>query len=247
MNKRYPTPHIAAKPEDFARTVLMPGDPMRSRFIAKNFLTGAKLINNVRGVQGYTGTYKGTKISVMASGMGMPSMAIYSHELFNFFNVDNIIRVGSAGAMRPEIGLMDLILASGASTDSSFAHKFSFLGAFAPTASFGLLRTAADTADEIGVKYRVGNVLSSDVFYEEDFALEEPSYKKWARMGVLAVEMETAALYMNASWSGKNALSMLTVSDNLTDGTALTAKEREKSFIEMITLALETARKLVKK
>ncbi len=245
--KKYPTPHIAAKPEDFAKTVLMPGDPLRSRFIAKNYLTDAKLINNIRGVQGYTGTYKGTRVSVMASGMGMPSMAIYSHELFNFFEVDNIIRVGSAGAMRSNIELMDLVLAAGASTDSSYAHKFSFLGSFAPIASFNLLRTAADTADEIGIKTHVGNVLSSDVFYEEDFTLEEPSYKKWARMGVLAVEMETAALYMNAAWAGKNALSMLTISDKLTDGTSLTAKEREKSFIEMITLALETARKLDKK
>ena len=175
MKKNYPTPHILAKPEDFAKTVLMPGDPMRSRFIAKNYLTNAKLINNIRGIQGYTGTYKGTKVSVMASGMGMPSMAIYSHELFNFFGVENIIRVGSAGALRSDIALMDLVLASGASTDSSYAHKFSFLGSFAPTASFGLLRQAADTADEIGLNIHVGNVLSSDVFYEEDFTLEEPS------------------------------------------------------------------------
>lgn len=244
MKKNYPTPHIAATPDDFAKTVLMPGDPLRSRFIAENYLTNAKLVNNVRGVQGYTGEYKGARVSVMASGMGMPSMAIYSHELFNFFDVDNIIRIGSAGAMNPELSLMDLVLASGACTDSSYAQRFFPQGSFAPIASFSLLRAAAEIAEETGLRIHVGNVLSSDVFYEENSYLEEPSYKNWARMGVLAVEMETAALYMNASRAGKNALAMLTVSDKLTDSASLTAEEREKALTDMITLALETARKI---
>ena len=244
MNKPYPTPHIAAAPEDFAKTVLMPGDPLRSKYIAENYLTDARLVNNVRGVQGYTGTYRGVPVSVMASGMGMPSMAIYSHELFNFFDVDNIIRIGSAGAIVPDIALRDVILASGACTDSAFAHKFGLPGTFAPTASYKILRTAADAAGEIGLNIRVGSILSSDVFYDDPDASPEPSYKKWARVGVLAVEMEAAALYMNAARAGKNALAILTVSDNLTDGSALDAKARELSFGDMMRLALETAVKL---
>ena len=244
MKKPYPTPHIAAAPEDFAKTVLMPGDPLRSKFIAENFITDARLVNNVRGVQGYTGTYRGVPVSVMASGMGIPSMAIYSHELFNFFGVENIIRIGSAGAMLPDIELRDVILALGACTDSAFADKFGLPGTFAPTANYKLLRTASDAAEGAGLAVRVGNVLSSDVFYEDPEVSSEPSYKKWARMGVLAVEMESAALYMNAARAGKNALAILTVSDNLPNGSALDADSRERSFTDMVHLALETAFRL---
>ena len=239
----YPTPHINATPEDFAKTVLMPGDPLRAKFIAENFLTNAKLINNVRGIHGYTGTYKGTPVSVMASGMGMPSIGIYSYELFNFFDVDNIIRVGSAGGMNKDIKVRDIIIAQGACTDSNYAHTFNLPGTFAPIADFNLLKTAVKKADELSLSYSVGNVLSSDVFYNDFEGVPEnmTSSALWGKMGVLGVEMEAAALYMNAARSGKSALAILTVSDHLLTGESLSSEERQNSFTDMMTLSLETA------
>lgn len=239
----YPTPHINATPEDFAKTVLMPGDPLRAKFIAENFLTGAKLVNNVRGIHGYTGTYKNTPVSVMASGMGMPSIGIYSYELFNFFDVDNIIRVGSAGGMNKNIKVRDIIIAQGACTDSNYAHTFNLPGTFAPIADFNILKTAVTKADELSLSYSVGNVLSSDVFYNDFEGVPEnmTSSALWGKMGVLGVEMEAAALYMNAARSGKSALAILTVSDHLLTGESLSSEERQNSFTDMMTLSLETA------
>ncbi len=239
----YPTPHINAKPEDFGKTVLMPGDPLRSKFIAENFLENARLVNNVRGVQGYTGTYNGTTVSVMASGMGMPSIGIYSYELFNFFGVENIIRVGSAGGMCDRVKIRDIILAEGACTNSNYAHNFGFPGTFAPIASFDLLKSAAQIAERDGLSYVVGNVLSSDTFYNDEANLPESmrSTPQWAKMGVLSVEMEAAALYMNAARANKNALAILTVSDHLLTGESLSSEERQNSFTEMMKLALDIA------
>ena len=239
----YPTPHINAKPEDFAKTVLMPGDPLRSKFIAENFLDNPRLVNNVRGIHGYTGTYKGVPVSVMASGMGMPSIGIYSYELFNFFGVENIIRVGSAGGMSESVKVRDIILAQGACTNSSFAHNFNLPGTFAPIADFNLLRKTVETAEDLGISYKVGNVLSSDTFYNDDLGLvpEMTSTALWGKMGVLGVEMEAAALYMNAARSGKNALAILTVSDHLLTGESLSSDDRQNSFTDMMKLSLETA------
>lgn len=249
MNKKpYPTPHINACPEDFGKTVLMPGDPLRAKFIAGNFLTDAKLINNVRSVYGYTGFYDGVKITVMASGMGMPSIGIYSYELFNFFGVQNIIRIGSAGAYSEKVKVRDIVIAEGACTDSSYAEQFNLPGTFAPIASFKLLKTAAEIAEKENLNYYVGNILSSDRFYGDNTGL--PEYKNpvnaWGKMGVLAVEMETAALYMNAARCGKNALSICTVSDHLITHEETTAEERQNSFTEMMELALKTAVELEK-
>lgn len=242
----YPTPHINASPDDFAKTVLMPGDPLRSKFIAENFLDNAALINNVRGIHGYTGTYKGERVSVMASGMGMPSIGIYSYELFNFFGVDNIMRIGSAGAMNENVKVRDIILGMGSCTDSNYAHQYHLPGTFAPVASYKMLKTCADIADEMKLSYHVGNLLSSDVFYNDEENLQEnfKSLNSWNKMGVLAVEMESAALYMNAARSGKNALAVCTVSDHLITGESLSAELRQNSFTDMMTLALETAIKL---
>ncbi len=235
----YPTPHINATPADFAPTVLMPGDPLRAKFIAETFLENAKLVNNVRGIQGYTGTYEGTRVSVMASGMGMPSMGIYSYELFNFFDVQNILRIGSAGAYRANIRVRDIVLGMGACTNSNYAEQYGLSGTFAPIADWSLLRTCADTADEMGLCFHVGNILSSDTFYRDD-----ESVPAWAKMGVLAIEMEAAALYMNAARCGKRALAICTVSDHLITGEATTAEERQSSFTEMMELALKTVKKL---
>lgn len=231
------TPHINAAADAFAETVLMPGDPKRSKFIAENFLKSAKLVNDVRGVQGYTGVYKGVPVSVMASGMGMPSMAIYSYELFNFFEVENIIRVGSAGAYKKDINLRDIVIASGACTDSSYVKHLDLPGDFAPVADFGLLKKSVTKAEELKLCYHIGNVLSTDVFYSNT----ESQLKKWGKVGVLAVEMEAAALYTNAAISGKSALAICTISDSLVTGEALPPEDRELSFSDMITLALETA------
>ena len=239
----YPTPHINATPADFAKTVLMPGDPLRAKFIAENFLADAKLVNNVRGIHGYTGTYKGTPVSVMASGMGMPSIGIYSYELFNFFDVENIIRVGSAGGMSEKVKVRDIIIAQGACTDSNFAHTFNLPGTFAPIADFNILKTAVNKADELSLKYCVGNVLSSDVFYGDMQGVPEAMTPAaiWGKMGVLGVEMEAAALYMNAARAGKNALAILTVSDHLLTGESLSAEDRQNTFTDMMKLSLETA------
>lgn len=246
MSNAYPTPHINAKPEDFASTVLMPGDPLRAKFIAENFLTDAKLINNVRGIQGYTGRYNATRVSVMASGMGMPSIGIYSYELYNVFGVKNIMRIGSAGAMADQVRVRDIVMGMGASTDSNFAHQFHLPGTLAPLCSYGMLKACTETAEEMGVTYHVGNLLSTDVFYGDEAALppDMRSTPQWSKMGVLAVEMEAAALYMNAARSGKNALAICTVSDHLLTGEATTAEERQNSFTEMMELALKTAVKL---
>ena len=237
------TPHIGAEKGDFADTVLMPGDPLRSRFIAENFLNNAKLVNDIRGVQGYTGLYKGEKISVMASGMGMPSIGIYSYELYNFFGVENIIRVGSAGSYRADVKLRDIVLAQAACTDSNFVKQFGLPGDFSPIADFGLLTKAVSKAKALGLNCHIGIVLSSDRFYGDSKGL--PDWKQpvslWAKMGVLAVEMEAAALYMNAARAGKRALCICTVSDSLITGEETTAGERQSSFTDMIKLALETA------
>lgn len=236
-NKPYPTPHINATPADFAETVLMPGDPKRSEFIAREFLTDALLVNDVRGVKGYTGYYKGKRVSCMASGMGMPSMGIYSYELFNFFGVENIIRVGSAGAFQPDMNLGDLVFAMSASTDSNYLRSFGLPGDYAPTASEKLLLDAVDNAKAKGLRYFAGNIVSSDIFYNPDPTVN----KRWAEMGVLAVDMEAAALYANAAVAGKNALTVLTVSDQLVRDEHLTSEERQNSFADMIALALDIA------
>ncbi len=243
MSKLYPTPHINAKPGDFAKTVLMPGDPLRAEFIAKNFLENPKLVNNVRGVNGYTGRYNGTEVSVMASGMGMPSIAIYSHELYNVFGVENIIRVGSAGALHANIPLKEIIIAQGASTNSNYASAFNIPGSYAPICSYDLLKTATTEADKINASYMVGNVLSSDAFYSDEGCLpvEQRSTAIWAKLGVLAVEMEAAALYINAARYNKNALAILTVSDNVVTGESTSSEERQVSFTTMMELALNTA------
>ena len=233
------TAHNSAKKGDFAKTVLMPGDPKRSRFIAENFLENAVLVNDVRGIQGYTGTYKGVPVSVMASGMGMPSMAIYSYELFNFYDVENIIRVGSAGSINKDISINDIVIGMGACTTSAFARQYNLGGDFSAICSYELLKQCMNTAEELGLrdKCHVGNIISSDAFYGES-----PDFiKKWGDMGVMAIEMEAAALYMNAAQAGKNALAVCTVSDHLLKGEALSSEEREKSFTEMMKLALETA------
>lgn len=232
-----PTAHNNAKAGDFAKTVLMPGDPLRAKYIAENFLTDAVLVNNVRGVNGYTGLYNGKRVSVMASGMGMPSMGIYSYELFKFYDVDNIIRIGTAGSLQPDLKIRDLAIAMGACTDSNYAAQYELPGTFAPIASFDLLRKAVDQTEKMGnISYKVGNVASSDVFYSE-----RPTMEAWQKMGVLAVEMETAALYMNAARTGKNALTICTISDSLVTGEVTTSEERQTSFADMMKVALEIA------
>ena len=233
----YPTPHIAATPADIAPTVLMPGDPLRAKFIAETYLEDRVLFNNVRGVQGYTGTYRGHRVSVMASGMGMPSIGIYSYELYHFFGVKNILRVGSAGAMQAHVNLRDIVLGQGACTDSRYANQYTLPGTFAPIADFDLLTIAKRITREHGVPHHVGNLVSSDVFYNE----YPDSTAKWASMGVLAVEMEAAALYMNAARAGRRALAICTISDHLLRDEATTSEERQNSFTQMMEIALETA------
>ena len=238
-----PTPHISAEAGAFGKTVLMPGDPLRARFIAENFLGSPVLVNNVRGVQGYTGTYQGVRVSVMASGMGMPSMGIYSHELYNGYGVENIIRVGSAGAIQEQIALYDLVIAQGACTDSNFAAQFHLPGTFAPIADYRLLSQAVRAAQNRGAVYHVGNVNSSDVFYGDHAGVPEGLDSVYAlkKMGVLALEMEAAALYMNAARYGKRALCICTVSDHVLKGTQTTAQERQTAFTAMMQVALDTA------
>jgi purine-nucleoside phosphorylase len=238
-----PTPHISANPGAFGKTVLMPGDPLRAKFIAENFLENPILVNNVRGVQGHTGYYKGVKVSVMASGMGMPSMGIYSHELYNGYGVENIIRVGSAGAIQEHIHLYDLVLAQGACTDSNFASQFHLPGTFAPIASYELLSAAVAAAKANGAVYHVGNVNSSDVFYGDHAGVPEglDSVYGLKKMGVLALEMEAAALYMNAARYGKRALCICTISDHILTGQVTTSEERQTAFTAMMQVALDTA------
>ena len=215
----------------------MPGDPLRSKFVAETFLENPKLVNNVRGIQGYTGTYRGVPVSVMASGMGMPSIGIYSYELFNFFGVENIIRIGSAGGLADNVQLRDIIIGMGACTNSSYQDQYGLGGNFAPIADFELLSRAVEEAKAIGVRYQVGNLLSSDVFYNAN-----PNFNNgWYNMGVLGVEMEAAALYMNAAAAGKRALAICTVSDHIMRGEALDADARQTTFTDMMTIALNVA------
>ena len=232
-----PTPHITAKEGDFARTVLMPGDPLRAKFIAENFLDKTRLVNNLRGIQGYTGYYKNKRVSVMASGMGQPSIGIYSYELFNFYDVENIIRVGSCGCFDKDLHVRDLILAMGACTNGNYAAQYNLPGTFCPIADFELLKKAASECEKKTLNYKVGNVLSSDMFYDD-----ADSGMLWTKMGVLGVEMEAAALYMNAARAGKKALAVLSVSDSFVHKEEnLSGDEREKSFTDMMKVALEIA------
>lgn len=238
MSDNIPTPHIKAAKGDIAESVLMPGDPLRARFIAENYLENVSCFNKVRGMLGFTGTYKGKRVSVMGSGMGMPSIGIYSYELYNFYDVKNIIRIGSAGALQDDVKVRDIVIAIGACTDSNYGFQYELGGLFAPTASYNLLSNAVELSKKIPVNTHVGNICSSDGFYtDEKFA------RKWRNMGVLAVEMEAAALYMNAARSGKNALCILTVSDHVFKRESLSSDEREKGFGNMVGLALDTVLK----
>ncbi len=236
-----PTPHIAANVGDFAKTVLMPGDPLRAKMIAETFLTDAKLINNIRGIHGYTGTYNGARVSVMASGMGMPSIGIYSYELFNYYDVDNIIRVGTAGSINTDVKVRDVVIGQGACTDSNFASQYALPGTFAPIASYKLVEAAVQEARALGVNWHVGNIISSDRFYNDAVNTLD-----WAKMGVMAVEMEAAALYMTAARAGKNALAVCTISDHIITGEITTPEERQNSFTDMMKIALNIAAKFDK-
>ncbi|MBQ3169518.1 MAG: purine-nucleoside phosphorylase [Clostridia bacterium] len=231
-----PTPHITAKPGDFAPTVLMPGDPLRSKFIAETFLENPVLVNNVRGVHGYTGTYNGKKVTVMASGMGMPAIGIYSYELFNFYGVENIIRIGSAGMISQKLKVRDIVAGMSAYTNSSFGKQFGFDGNLAPSCDFDLLMKAVEAGKKIGQELVCGPVYSSDCFYDESEPLG-----KLQKLGVLAVEMEAAALYLNAARAGKKALALLTISDNPFTGEGLSAEDRQNTFTQMMKIALEIA------
>ena len=228
-----PTPHIGAQYGEIAETVLMAGDPLRAKFIADNFLTNPVQFNEVRGMLGYTGTYGGKRVSVMGHGMGIPSIGIYSYELYNFYGVNTIIRVGSAGSYHPDLKLGDLVIAQGACTDSNYGAQFGLPGTFAPIADFDLLRKAAAACEERGLHYMVGNILSSDVFYSDN-----PQSESWRKMGVLAVEMEAAALYMNAARSGNRALVICTISDHILTGEEMSADERRTTFTNMMEVAL---------
>jgi purine-nucleoside phosphorylase len=227
-----PTPHIGAKRGEIAETVIMAGDPLRAKLMAERYLENPVLYNNVRGMLGYTGTYKGKRVSVQGHGMGIPSIGIYSYELFNFYGVKTIIRVGSAGSMNKDLKIGDLVLAMGACTNSNYAAQFHLPGTFAPIADFQLLRAAAEAAERLGYRYKVGNVYSSDTFYDEN-----PATAQWQNMGVLAVEMEAPALYMNAARSGNRALCLCTISDSLITGEVTTAEERQNNFTKMMDVA----------
>lgn len=233
------TPHNSAAPGDFAKTVLMPGDPLRAQFIAETFLQDRKLVNNIRGVQGYTGTYKGVAVSVMASGMGMPSMGIYSNELYTHYGVENIIRVGSAGGLREDLELGCVVAGMGACTDSNWASQYDLGGSFAPICDYDLLTAAVESAKELGVKMPVGNLFSSDLFYDLP-----GRNMRFAKMGALAVEMEAAALYCTAAYCGKRALAICSISDDLIGGKCLSAEERQTAFTNMMKIGLEIAVKM---
>lgn len=230
-----PTPHITAKEGDYAKTVLMPGDPLRAKFIADTYLENPVQVNSIRGMLGFTGTYKGKPVSIQGSGMGMPSIGIYSYELYNFYDVENIIRIGSAGAIDLDLNIGDIVIGMGACTDSNFASTYNIPGTYAPIASYDLVEKAVKSTRAKGVKYKIGNILSSDVFYGDD----ETAMKAWQKMGVLAVEMEAAALYMNAARCSKGALCIATISDTIFKGQATTAEERQNTFTQMMEIALE--------
>ena len=231
-----PTPHITAKEGDFARTVLMPGDPLRSKFIAEHFLTNARLVNNTRGVQGYTGEYNGKLVSVMASGMGMPSIGISSYARFHFYGVENIIRLGSAGIISQKLKLRDIVAGQSCYTNSNFGRQYGFDGNVAPCCSYKLLSAAMEAGRRIGQEPIPGALYSSDIFYDE-----AGNAGKLEKLGVLAVEMEGAALYLNAARAGKNALCLCTISDNPVTGEELNAEERQNTFTTMMKIALEIA------
>lgn len=232
MATKTPTPHIGANYGDIAETVIMAGDPLRVKLMAERFLENPVQFNNVRGMLGYTGTYQGKRVSVMGHGMGIPSIGIYTYELYNFYDVKTIIRVGSTGSIQEDLHVGDLVIAQGACTNSNYASQFELPGTFAPIADFDLMRQAADACDRLGYRYRVGNVLTSDTFYSENAHND-----KWINMGVLAVEMEIAGLYMNAARAGKRALAICTVSDHIITGEVTTAEERQNSFTHMMDVA----------
>ena len=234
------TPHNTAEPGDIAELVLMPGDPLRAKLIAENYLKDVKNFNTIRNMFGYTGTYKGKRLSVMGSGMGVPSMGIYSYELYTFYNVKHIILICSIGGIAEHVHLRDIILAIGAATNSNYASQYRLPGVFAPTADYGLLKMAEETAKELHIHALVGNVVTSDTFYCDDAEANDA----WRKMGILGVEMETAGLYLNAARLGKKALALFTVSDHVYTTEALSAKERQDSFQDMIKIALETAYKI---
>ncbi len=238
INNMIPTPHIQAdKLGVIAETVLLPGDPLRAKFIAENYLDNPVCFNETRNMLGYTGTYKGKKVSVMGTGMGMPSIGIYSYELIHFYGVKNLIRIGTCGALQPDVKVRDIVIGMAACTNSNFASQYELPGSFAPTASWELLSKAVEAAKSRNVSLKVGNILSSDTFYNDTV----DAWKKWAKMGVLAIEMEAAALYMNAARGGANALCILTVSDSLVSSELTTAEERQKTFTDMMEIALSIA------
>ncbi|HDF1386681.1 TPA: purine-nucleoside phosphorylase [Staphylococcus aureus] len=231
------TPYIQPNGVKIAKTVLMPGDPLRAKYIADNFLENVEQFNDVRNMFGYTGTYKGKEVSVMGSGMGIPSIGIYSYELYNFFDVDTIIRIGSCGALQENVNLYDVIIAQAASTNSNYVDQYNIPGHFAPIADFELVTKAKNVADQIGATTHVGNVLSSDTFYNAD-----PTFNAaWKKMGILGIEMESAGLYLNAIHAGKKALGIFTVSDHILRDEATTPEERQNSFTQMMEIALEIA------
>ena len=234
--KNTPTAHIGAEYGEIADTVIMAGDPLRAKMMAERYLENPVLYNQVRGMLGYTGTYNGKRISVQGHGMGIPSIAIYTYELFNFYDVKTIIRVGSAGSMNKDLHIGDLVFAMGACTNSNFANQFDLRGTFAPIADFDLLRAGVEEAEKRGFRYKVGNVYSSDTFYDAN-----PTSKKWMEMGVLAIEMEAPALYMNAARAGAKALCLCTISDSLITGEETTAEERQNNFIHMMDVAFAIA------
>jgi len=230
------TPHNAAKMGDIAETVIMAGDPLRAKFMAENFLENPVLFNTVRNMHGYTGTYQGKRVSVMGHGMGIPSIAIYTYELFHFYGVKQIIRTGTAGCIQPGMNIGDIVLAQASCTDSNFLTHFNLPGSYSPIADFGLLRRAVQKCDDLGCTYWVGNVLASDVFYDEN-----ENWRKWAKMGVLAIEMESAALYANATRAGAKALTILTVSDSIVEKKESSAEERQTAFTKMMEVAFSLA------
>lgn len=232
---KIPTPHIGAREGEIAEKVIMAGDPLRAKFMAENFLENPVQYNNVRGMLGYTGEYKGKRVSVQGHGMGIPSIGIYTYELFNFYGVKSIIRTGSAGAYHPDLQLGDVVVGIGACTDSNYGAQYGLPGTFSPTADFALARAAVEKAEQMGVRYKVGNILSSDVFYGDS----AEGWKAWQKMGVLAVEMEAAALYMNAARSGNKALCICTISDSLVTGEACSAEQRQTSFTNMMEIAFD--------
>ena len=233
METKTPTPHIGANYGDIAETVIMAGDPLRIKFMAEHYLETTVLFNNVRGMLGYTGTYKGKRVSLMGHGMGIPSIGIYTYELYNFYGVKTIIRIGSAGSINKDLHVGDLAIAMGACTNSNYGAQYELPGTYAPIADFGLLRKAVETCEQLGYSYKVGNVFSSDTFYTENAHNE-----KWISMGVLAVEMEISALYMNAARSGNRALGICTISDHILTGENTTAEQRQTTFTHMMDVAL---------